>query len=329
MIKSVVLVSLLLLSTSCGNDPEGKSPIVLEGQQDVSTNDGMAADAGNDLSDAGMEAAPDATMSSENAPVVLELEATPAELTEDDSTTINAVVTDPQGAQDIVAGRLLDAESQQLVGTFRSVAGGSFEAVVSWDDLNDVRAITFDATGATRALTAEFIDNSNERSTRSLALTLSCAGLPACEGSCGQEDCRGSCSAPADYVTVDNCGSCGTSCQSGFRCDTGTCTELTDVGSACEIGDCSDIPSEFFSTVCLDEENYLWPGGYCSVPCIRAGQCASGSTCVRIEQLIDRIGWPACARDCSVGSCRSGYECKGFPTADESRTVDVCVPIGL
>lgn len=318
----VVSCAFSIVAFGCGSDIEPKGPV----GTDVVTNNtaNNTADGGQMLPDMS-ETVPDATMSSENAPTILELRVTPSTLRSGGTAVVSAVISDPQGPDDIAAGSLLDPQTQELIANFTQISGGSYEAEVTWDQLDLIRPINFGPAGGERAVTAEFIDFANERSTRSVTISLTCNGEPACDGQCGLERCDGGCVDPVtEYLNNDqNCGSCGNQCPSGELCDVSTCETAppTPVGEPCTTDTgCSD------DLICISTElaEINVPDGYCSIFCGSSADCGVGAECVEFDFGPDPIS--LCGRSCqSMQDCRSGYTCRDLVSLDGG-SASVCAP---
>ena len=70
---------------------------------------------------------------------------------------ISAVVTDPDGIEDLIGGQLL-APSGQAYGSFASSSQeGAYSITLTWQDLNAVEKMIADPVGS-RALIAKFFD---------------------------------------------------------------------------------------------------------------------------------------------------------------------------
>ncbi len=133
------------------------------------------------------------------------------------SVTFTAVLTDPDGVDDLIGGSLID-ESGAPYGAFTtSGQEGAYEMTVSWSQINSIASIDFaTGPGLQREFTAEFFDAAGHKSQKTIGIQLSCEGSSACEGECG----LGSCGAECVYLVSDeNCGQCGNDCGYGY-CDT-------------------------------------------------------------------------------------------------------------
>ncbi len=243
-----------------------------------------------------------------SAPHVLSFDTNVDRLTAEESVTFTAVVTDPDGIDDLIGGSLQDPVSGATYGAFATAAGeGAYSTTLSWGDLHQVRAVTF-VTETEREFEAVFFDVAGHRATSRLAVTLHCDGLGACEGAC------------TDLGTTRNCGACGN------RCDAG--------GSSCTGGECR-CPGGLTDClgVCLDTStaaehcgrcNNACPGavggeprceeGRCVDPC-PGGQLACDGVCVHPAGDLGHCG--ACGNACpsAVG---------GQARCEDGQCVDPC-----
>jgi hypothetical protein len=131
--------------------------------------------------------------------------------------TFTAVVTDPDGVDDVIGGSLLDQSGAPYGAFATSGQEGAYEMTLTWDQIDTVAAIDFDpGPGASRTFTAEFFDASGKKATRSISLSLTCNGSSACDGQCGLARCTTEC---VWLDSTENCGACGNDCGSGW-CET-------------------------------------------------------------------------------------------------------------
>jgi hypothetical protein len=79
----------------------------------------------------------------------------------------------------------------------------------------------------------------------------------------------------------------------------------SNVGDPCAVADptCGKLPN----TACLDEGNYGFPGGYCTITkCSTTSLCPIGATCADLTGEFE----PACYKSCDSGTdCRTNYGC--------------------
>ena len=133
-------------------------------------------------------------------------------LKQGDAVIFSAVVTHPEGLDHIAGGTLTDASGAITYGAFGSgTQKGGYQVELSWGAINQSDPINFVGSDQ-RAFVAQFFDTDGRRSTKSITLTLSCDGKPACDGVC--TDVTGD---------VKNCGACGSVCPSTQKCNSGVC----------------------------------------------------------------------------------------------------------
>lgn len=160
-----------------------------------------------------------------NGPVILSFSTNVDSITEGESITFTAVVTDPDGIDDLIGGTL-SAPSGDAFGPFATAAQeGAYSATVSWSQLDQVETIEFE-NEATTTFVATFFDTSGHSTTATKSITLHCDGIAACDGVC--TDLRES---------RDNCGACGNQIASHLICNEGAPSCPTpgqvDCGTAC------------------------------------------------------------------------------------------------
>jgi hypothetical protein len=313
---------LTIVLAACGSDvaPKTGGPVSVNNQV---TNNASTSDAGMTDPDGGMTGVPDATMSSEDAPEFLELGATPNRVTNAAPANISAIVTDPQGAGDIVAVRLIEQSTGQPLGNFQADGGGAYSFSLDWNTLNAIVDLTFDV-DLGLIVTAEAIDTAGERSTRSLELRVACDDNgPACNGTCGEQLCDGECATGEDFFfDPNNCGACGVVCPDGL-CEGGECVGALDVDAPCQtLSDCEDGAS-----FCSDEATTGLSGGWCVYECFGSEDCGPQGECVRVA--VDPDGNQTvqlCVAPCSAnGDCRQGWLCQPGPNI-EGENLSFCTP---
>ncbi|MDC0674207.1 hypothetical protein [Nannocystis radixulma] len=137
-----------------------------------------------------------------------------ATLTQDESVTFNAILTDPDGVADIVGGTLRSTDESLEFGVFAAAGQpGAYSISLSWAQIHQTEPIEFAGGESPRGFRAVFFDQGGNKATDELTLDLVCAGGAACDGSCTD-------------LAVDglNCGSCGHACDGGEdACEAGAC----------------------------------------------------------------------------------------------------------
>ena len=145
------------------------------------------------------------------APVFLSLQTNASMLTAGESITFTAVLTDPDGVDDIVGGTLSDPTGMIGYGPFIAAGQpGTYSIMVSWDAMQQAEAIKFENADLMRSFRAEFFDQAANKVNKDVELTLTCAEGSACGGVCTDL-----------MATADHCGACGKVCESG--CKDGVC----------------------------------------------------------------------------------------------------------
>jgi hypothetical protein len=154
-----------------------------------------------------------------------------------DTFVVTAVMTDPDGLEDLAGGALVD-ESGSTFGAFGTgTQKGGYQIDLSWSSLDKAKRINF-AQGAQgkRTLKAQFFDSAGHLSEKTIDIGLSCSGKAACDGAC------------VDTTNdADNCGTCGTTCSSasgepGYEkrfCHAGKCAQLGACGTHYQFATCA------------------------------------------------------------------------------------------
>lgn len=240
-----------LLALSCGDSGEGTDSAATTAPStasssnttptsessptatDVSTTDSMGSD-----STASSSAGSD-TATQDGAPVIINFGTNVTQLTEGESVLFSAVVTDPDGVDDVIGGQLTSPDGNIIYGTFIATAmEGAYEVTVSWAEIHQAETIEFEGAESVRTFRAEFYDQTAKKANATVDLSLHCGGIAACGGSCtdlasDHEHC-GTCARQCDYLDGGN-GEWGT-CTNG-QCDDslGPCLMESD-----GFADCTD-----------------------------------------------------------------------------------------
>jgi hypothetical protein len=178
-------------------------------------------------------------------------------ITDGESVRFTAVVTDPDGIDDLIGGTLRDPVSGSTYGSFStSAAEGSYQIELSWADIHFVRPIDLVDTEP-RIFEAQFFDTAANLVSREMSIELYCDGGDAgaaCEGSCTRID------------NTSRCGSCELSCGAANVCE-------PDAAS--------------FSCVC--EEEFALCGGEC-LDRYADDSCGDACTVCGASQFCDVAG---------------------------------------
>ncbi len=174
-----------------------------------SVNSAMDAGADDGSPDAADTAPTDADKAAAG-PEFLSFGTSSTSMTENQSVTFTAVVTDPDGIDDVIGGTLVSPDGQKTYGAFATSASeGAYSLTLSWADLSASSPINFDQESIV-TFVAEFFDQAGHMASRSVPIRLHCEGDASCDGVC------------IDLQTnSENCGACGMKCQE--PCDQGRC----------------------------------------------------------------------------------------------------------
>jgi hypothetical protein len=210
------------------------------------------------------------------------------EITDDENVVFTAVVTDPDGIDDVIGGTLIDPATGRSYGSFATAASeGAYSLTLTWADIQRVRPINFTTVDETRVFRASFFDVSGESATAEVELTLTCEGLGACDGVC------------TNITTSSNCGTCGTRCLTGGVCTAGVC------GCPAGYGGC-DGACTLLSTTrdCGACDNTCVSGQTCEEGACECapGRAVCGSTC-RTQSTTARCGADGCTACGATQTC--------------------------
>ena len=175
---------------------------------------GLAACGASDSGSPSDPALPDGSVSP-RSPTILSLKTNVLTVKDTDRLVVSAVVTDPDGIDDLIGGELTTADGTATYGAFATDAGEvAYSIVLSWGDLNTAETIeTLAGETVPRTLKATFFDVAGHAAHRDVTVDIGCAGNNA--------SCGGTC-APTDELT--SCGTCGHSCPQSLivpaTCDT-------------------------------------------------------------------------------------------------------------
>jgi hypothetical protein len=196
---------------------------------------------------------------SEAAPRILTISTNTKTIDERAMLVITAVVTDPDGVDDLIGGALTDVDGGSTYGAFAtSAAEGAYEIRLAWGDIDRVQAIDAPVEGAMRMFRARFYDVAGHTADDMVTVTLRCSDtdLAVCGGDC------------TDLKTdPDHCGKCNMKIPSGSECigGMGGCVlGPENTAAACSDG-CSNDGDQYID--CNDFN------------CCNAVSCPTGTTC--------------------------------------------------
>ena len=147
------------------------------------------------------------------APMFLSFNTNAAKITDGESITFTAILTDPDGVDDIVGGSLLTEDEAIDYGPMVAAGEGTFSISLSWGQIHQAVPIDFETGEEPRVFLARFFDQMGNKATKTVELSLYCAGGGACDGACTDLTADGA-----------NCGACGRVCDAGVDgCVDGVC----------------------------------------------------------------------------------------------------------
>ena len=220
-----------------------------------------------------------------DAPSFLSFNTNISTMTPGDTLIFAAVLTDPNGVEDLVGGTLIDSQNSAGYGAFVGTGAGAFTLSLQWGEINLANPITATGpTGIERTFKAEFYDQGGHRRIREVAVMLRCSGsdLTPCAGTCTDLQSDG-----------EHCGDCGTVCGTA------------DNGSVvCSSGDCELVCDGSYhdcSSVCVTDDSV----DHCQDHC---------TPCPTVENSSVRCGSSGCEYDCDGDTLYCGGTCVGCPT---------------
>ena len=123
-----------------------------------------------------------------SAPIILNLGTNLSSIDRYDQLVISAVVTDPDGIDDLIGGVLADSESGSNYGAFVSTAQeGSYTLTLNWDSIQTTRPIYSPEGGGPRMFKAEFYDQAGHKTSQNVEVSLICntnTSFAVCNGQC-------------------------------------------------------------------------------------------------------------------------------------------------
>ncbi len=257
---------LVLALVGCG-DRDGSAIVDAPPPTDGRTADGMLADP--------------------SAPRIVTLSANVGTMRETDRLVITAIVTDPDGIDDVIGGSLVDPSSGRTYGAFATAAAeGAYEIELLWNDINTVSAIDAPMAGTARTFRAEFFDVAAHAATRDLEVTLDCEDAPrsACGGACvdlaTNDDHCGTCA--REVTARQDCVAGEPVCAfNGERVCTDDCYPLTDIRHCGTCGNACPAANGALVVCRLDDNGSgsCFAGGHLEIRDSCANLCGPSYTC--------------------------------------------------
>lgn len=166
----------------------------------------------SDTSSASTES--ETTTSVDGSPYFISFSTNVGKITEGESVIFTAILSDPDGFDDIAGGTLFTENGAFSYGPFVSAGQeGTYSISVSWGAINQVAPIEFENSDLDRVFRAEFFDKDGNKAIEDTTITLHCDGGGACGGTCKDLQSDG-----------ENCGACDKFCEGG--CGGGACLPI-------------------------------------------------------------------------------------------------------
>ncbi len=198
--------------------------------------------------DSGTSTEPTATSSpGANGPQFISLKSNVTKLTSGQSVIFTAIVTDPDGLDDIAGGALSSEDGAIGYGPFMAAGQeGTYTIEVTWDAMHQAEPIEFVQSELARTFRVDFYDQAAHEATKTVELTLFCMAGSACDGVCVDVGIDG-----------ENCGQCGRICKGG--------------ADACGDASCLPVHGE-----CINADS-----GYatCDAYCVSIGEVCAENGC--------------------------------------------------
>jgi hypothetical protein len=264
-----------------------------------------------------------------SALTIVSLTISPAQLVDNSSVTISAIVTDTAGLSAIAGGTLTDPNGISY-GAFSTAGGqGTFSLSLTWTDVQNISPIQTPPGGGVRALVATFYDNNANSAQKPLSLPLAChaSQYAVCDGKCANLD-----------FDKNNCGACGVSvpecyngvagCSSGYTLCNNQCVNLSTNPDYC--GSCDNsctpwaIANHVYGQILSCEQGVCCANGVCGSAvgggsltpcqsCVRTGPCKTqydacqaDAACAQLYTCVASCSTPTCATNCYTAASATG-----------------------
>jgi hypothetical protein len=223
----------------------------------------------------------------------------------DDSLIFSAVVTDPDGIDDLIGGILVNPSGNTYGAFITSAQEGTYSLTIRWADINAVDPIYAEPGGSPRIFRAQFFDQGGNSISADLSITLAC-----------DDDAYAACAGECHFLEwdVQNCGVCHLECAD-FRpavdqnvsliedlCVSGQCgwvletTQREPCALFCDRFSLECTPYNIGfgwwvgGDTCTDDSGgcglYVYVSGSCSLSPVSVGAASCASL------LAERFSWP-------------------------------------
>ncbi len=202
-----------------------------------------------------------------DAPIIISLSTNNPILDESGQLVVSAVVSDPDGVDDVIGGQLQTDDRSATYKTFAtSAAEGAYSATLIWSEIDAVSPINGPSGGTSINLRAVFYDQAGHEVSKTLEITLKCveATLGICDAECH------------DFKTnEEHCGGCN--------------QPVSPSNALCVDGQsqCPGVDPDICENLCVDLDSDNNHCGSCNHPVIPVSHCENGQiVCNNTSQIV-------------------------------------------
>ena len=221
-----------------------------------------------------------------NSPVILVASTNTGAITWDDTVAFVVVATDADGIEDLIGGTITTPEGGTYAALITAAEEGTYEAEVSWDDINTTSSIDIDPYETEdRAFLVTIFDQSGASAEATLEVELSSP----------QEDWAVCAGEPSDLGWDETCGHCDFSCLDPVSAAYGAGGCIDDDGlQYCGAGTSLTIddPTVSCNEACEDLAGPQIPAAYGENCTVIGDNCGVGG--ISCSQSMNTLQDPAC-----------------------------------
>ena len=211
---------------------------------------------------------------SEDAPVIVQFTSNQVDLDQNGTLLLSAIVTDPQGVDDVIGGTLESPNGALYASFATSASEGAYSATLTWPVIHQVEPLSFEESREL-ILIAKFFDQAANAVTAEIRVTLRCADSDedACDAQCFNRQ-----------TDASHCGACDRMCADGGSCQGGECQCAEDEdcqpATLCRAGIC--VPGCRADHDCPDAA--FCSDGSCLDGCRGDASCAEDELCDKVSR---------------------------------------------
>ena len=237
---------------------------------DVGDDDDDADGTGGDTTDGGSTGPGTTAGGDPGGPTIVSLDLNVSTIAPGETFTVSAIVTDPDGVDDVIGGQLQSGDGEIVFGTFETQAQeGAYSLVISFEEIGQAAPAAGTTSSEAREFRAEFFDQSGAASWQTIGYTLQCDAGYLCDERCLDVECI------PDLVP----------CGDGSPCVAGSCWPVQGdgVGQPCS-------SHEDCSSLCLASTNSC-TGAWCD---LADPSCPAGQYCQAFQIGKPDLGTETC-----------------------------------